>query len=128
MNLTPDQLSGLAAVVASLAFAYVPGLREWFDARTSTQKAGIMGLTLVVIALGALAAACTQLLDVGIACSKSGITTLIANLVAALMANQGAYMLFVRSVKRAGDAPTLVTSNPVSSSAGASSPNSPPKL
>ncbi|MGB8644025.1 MAG: hypothetical protein WCF84_02220 [Anaerolineae bacterium] len=101
LNLTSDQISGVAAVIAALAFAYIPGLREWFDGRTGTQKAGIMGLTLVLVAVGALGATCAQLLDVGITCTKTGITTLITNLVTALMANQGAYMLLIRPIKSA---------------------------
>jgi hypothetical protein len=96
--MSPEQISSIAAILLSLAFAYVPGIKDWYSAREATQKAGIMALLLIAVAVGAFALACGQILT-GVSCDKSGAIALASNLIAALVANQSAYVLLVRPFK-----------------------------
>lgn len=101
--MSAEQLSSIAAIVISLALAYVPGLAPWFNAREGTQKAGITALLIILVAIGAFAVSCGQLVTfapqpgVGaLTCDKAGAVGLAANLIAALVANQSAYVLLVK--------------------------------
>lgn len=96
-----DTLGSIVGVILSLAFAYIPGVKDWYDQRTSTEKAGIMALLLVAASLGIFAASCGQLVSVGITCDKAGLVALAQILIMALIANQGAYTLLVRPFKPA---------------------------
>ena len=48
----------IAGVVLSLAFGYVPGLREWYAALDGVRKAQVMACVLLASAVGVFAAAC----------------------------------------------------------------------
>lgn len=91
-----DTLASIAGVILSLAFAYVPGVKDWYAALEATQKAGLMALLLIAVALGVFAASCGQIISVGITCDKQGAVGLIQILIAALIANQSSYLLLVR--------------------------------
>mgnify|MGYP001558151337 CR=1 FL=1 len=94
--MTADLLASVVSVVLSLAFAYIPGVKTWFDARDGTQKAGIMAILLIAVAVGSFATSCAQVLALSIACDKSGAVGLAQILVAALVANQSSYLLLVK--------------------------------
>lgn len=91
-----DTLSAIVGVILSLAFAYIPGVKDWYDQRLPTEKAGLMALLLVAASLGIFAASCGQLVNVGITCDKAGVVALAQILIMALISNQGAYTLLVR--------------------------------
>lgn len=96
--MTTEQLGAVAGIVLSLALAYVPTLREWYDAKTTQQKAQIMGGLLVVSALGIFGLSCANLF-VLVACTVDGAKELVGVLIAALVANQSAFALLVRPYK-----------------------------
>ena len=100
--MTPEYLASVAGVVLSLAFSYVPGLREWFDAQIPQRKAQIMGLALIVVAGGAVGLACANiatLTGAAITCDAPGVVAVVKVLIAALVTNQATYLLMVRPFK-----------------------------
>lgn len=94
--MTSDELASIAAIVTSLIFAYLPGAKDWYGARDSTQKRGIMALLLIVIAVAAFGLSCGQVLSLPITCDKAGALGLVQVLISALIANQAAYVLLVK--------------------------------
>ena len=97
--MTAETLASIAAVLVSLMFAYAPGLKAWFEGKPGETKAGIMGVVLVLVGLGAFGLACVGLSgDFGllVTCDKSGAIGLVRVLIAALMANQATYVLAVK--------------------------------
>lgn len=92
-------LAGVVGALLSLAFAYVPNVQEWYDARTAKEKAGIMALGLIAVSVAIFALGCTQIVSVTLACSPQGVVELVRILLAALMANQSTYLLAVRQFK-----------------------------
>lgn len=100
--MTSDLLASLAGIALSLAFAYVPGLRDWFDGLTTEYKRLVMAGALLIVAAGTLALSCGGVLDPPVVtCDKPGIVGLAQAFVFALVANQAAYGLAV--VKRQQD-------------------------
>ena len=100
--MTPEYLASVAGIVLSLIFGYVPGLKEWFDLQTSQRKAQVMGLALILVAGGAFGLACAQIATatgLDITCDVPGAVSVVKVLIAALVANQAAYLLLVRPFK-----------------------------
>ena len=48
VSVTPEFLAAVAGVVLSLAFSYVPGLRDWYEALAGEFKRLIMAGVLLV--------------------------------------------------------------------------------
>jgi multisubunit Na+/H+ antiporter MnhB subunit len=90
-TLTAATISAVAGIVLSLAFNYVPGLNQWFQAQTGTIKRLVMLASLILVTAGALALGCTAILPTNTACSTTTITDAITAFIAALVANQSAY-------------------------------------
>ena len=90
--MTTETLAAVAAVLLSLAFSYVPGLRDKFELLDSTHKRLVMLACLAVVALAALGLSCANLWDF-VTCNKSGILQLVETFIAAAVANQAAYLL-----------------------------------
>lgn len=90
--MTPELLSSLAGIVLSLLFSYVPGLSTWY-ARLDTQyKSLSMVVLLLLTAGGVFGLACAGLLA-SVTCDQAGGIQMIKIFVAALIANQAAYIL-----------------------------------
>ena len=89
MNLSADVFAGLAGLILSLAFNFVPGLREWFAAKSDVVKSDVMLLCLVLAAGGIAAVSCFGLWSV-ITCDKPGFLNLAGIFLSALVANQSA--------------------------------------
>lgn len=87
-----EQLGAVAGVILSLLFSYVPGLSDKFAALPATTKRLIMAALLLVVAIGALALSCGQVV-VTIECSKAGVIDLINTFIAALVANQTTWLI-----------------------------------
>jgi hypothetical protein len=101
--MTAEYLSAITGVALSLAFAYIPGLKDAYDAQTSQGKARIMAIALIVVAGGLFGLACANianLFDVAIVCDVPGLVSVVKALLAALVANQAAYLLLVRPFKK----------------------------
>ena len=101
--MTSIQLASVAGVVLALLLAYIPGLADWFNALANPAKVTWTGLLLVIVAVGAFALTCAGFaLDLGLslACDKVSAIGLVNALIAALIANQGTYMLLVKPFKK----------------------------
>lgn len=84
MELTPELLAGLAGILLSLAFSYIPGLDKWYDALTPTPKRLIMLACLFLAALGLLVYKCRA----DQVCYGVEWEDYLAAFIAALVANQ----------------------------------------
>ena len=94
--MTAEQLSLYAGVLVSLGFGYFPWLSKWYEALDAAYKKLVMAGSLLVIAVGILALACTgygTLFGVPIVCDQAGIAQLIKIFIAALIANQATYLV-----------------------------------
>lgn len=93
MTVSSEMLVGIAGVVLSLAFSYIPGLRTWYAALVAETKQLIM-LGLIILVSGAIfALGCYGILSVGVACDKYGAISLVWMIVLGLTSNQAAYMI-----------------------------------
>ena len=93
MNDLPSLLASIAGILLSLAFAYVPGLSDWYANQTAQIKSLIMLLALIGAAFGSYAAACWQLFDIpGLTCTEGGARVLVSAFIMALAANQSTYL------------------------------------
>jgi hypothetical protein len=90
--MTVEQLAAIAGVILSLAFSYIPGLSDKFSALEATTKRLIMAGLLLVVAVGAFALSCASVV-VTVECTQAGALTLVNVYIAALVANQAAYMI-----------------------------------
>lgn len=92
--MTSDQLSAIAGVVLSLAFSYLPGLSGWFSGLDGVRKRLFMAAVLLAVAVCALSLSCAGVLSgPGVPCAKRGAIDLATAFIAALAANQGAFMI-----------------------------------
>lgn len=90
--MTAESLAAIAGVLLSLAFSYIPGLSDKFASLDATIKRLIMAALLFVVAAGALALSCTNVV-VSVECSKEGLIGLVNVFIAALVANQATYTI-----------------------------------
>ena len=90
--MTSEQLASLAGVLLSLGFSYIPGVRQWFEARSGEVKQAIMGLSLVFTAMVIFLSACAGYYK-GVACTESGFIGFLTILVSALVTNQSVYLI-----------------------------------
>ena len=90
--MTSEQLGAIAGLILSLAFSYIPGLNDRFAALNPTQKRLSMAALLLVVAVGALGLSCADLLN-AVACTRSGAINLVTTFIAALVANQAAFLI-----------------------------------
>lgn len=98
--MSAQELSALVGTVLSLGLAYIPGLKDLYDKLAAPQKALTMGVLLLVTAAGALVYACYPA-EAGLwRCVSANWKLYLEAFFAALIANQSAYMLFVRRVKK----------------------------
>lgn len=94
-----EQLGAIAGIVLSLALAYIPKVNDWYNAKTGPEKAQIMGALLVVSAAAVFGLGCANLY-VLVPCTVDGAKELIGILIAALVANQAAFVLAVKPFKK----------------------------
>lgn len=92
LTLTPETLSALAGVVLSLFFSYVPGANTWYAAQAPVSKRLIMAGLLLVVAIFSVLLSCSSILPL-IVCEKAGFLAIAQVFVAALIANQTAFLI-----------------------------------
>lgn len=97
--MTSERLAEFAGIVLSLAFSYVPGLREKYDALDGIYKRLIMGGALLVVAAGVFGLSCAGIIG-DVVCSEAGAIGLARVFIAALIANQATYLLVGSGVSR----------------------------
>ena len=95
-------VAGIAGLVLSLAFGYVPGLRPWYEALDSVRKAQVMAGLLVLAAALIYGAACYTPWK-ALECTGDGFWELVRLLGLALLANQATYGLLVRPTRTAAE-------------------------
>ncbi len=91
-----DFISGIAGVILSLAFSYIPGAKTWFETLTGDQKRLVMLVTCLIVPLGMIGLSCAGLgADFGltVACDRAGFVELAKAFGIAAIANQTAYQL-----------------------------------
>jgi uncharacterized protein with PQ loop repeat len=89
-------ISSIAGFLLSIAFAYIPKLKEWYKAQDSTKKAFVMMISLIIVSVGIFTFSCLEMFNLAVTCGKEGIETLFIAFFAALAANQPSYALFVK--------------------------------
>ena len=85
--LTPEFLSYVAGILLSLAFSYIPGLKDKFDTLSSGYKSLVM-LGLLAVAVGVIFSASCLGYTNAPACTAEGAKSLIPLFIAAAIANQ----------------------------------------
>ncbi len=98
--MTPEALAGAVAVLLSLGMAYIPGLDTWYAGLTTKGKAGLMVVLLILLSAAVFAASCGGIVQAGLTCDKAGAWSFVNILIAALVANQGTFMLAVDPYKK----------------------------
>lgn len=93
--MTDNLLVGIAGVLLSLAFAYIPGLKDKYAQLSSQHKALVMLALVVGAALIVYAASCADAPWSPVECGEKGIWTLIELVLAALVGNQATYLVGV---------------------------------
>lgn len=100
--MTAIQLSAILGVVLALALSYIPTFGTWFAVQPSPTKVLITGVGLLVVAGASFGLVCAgvTLPGVTLVCTKADALALVNVLISALIANQGAYLVFVRPFPR----------------------------
>lgn len=94
-----EQLGAIAGVILSLAVAYIPAFKKWYDGFDQAGKARAMGALLVISALGVFGLSCAGLFAF-VPCSVQGGLDLLGVLIAALVANQSSFLLMVKPFRK----------------------------
>lgn len=98
-----QMLAGILAVLLAFGLSYVPKFGPWFNAQPSETKVQVTGAGLVVITAVIFGLSCAGFaaqLNLSVTCDQAGAFSLGQILLAALIANQSAYSLFVRPFKQ----------------------------
>ena len=98
MMMENNLLATLAGVLLSLAFGYIPGLREWYGGLESVRKAQVMAAALLLAGVGVYLASCYTPFA-GVTCDEAGFWELVELLIAALIANQATFLIAVEPGK-----------------------------
>lgn len=85
-------VAALAGLALSIAFSWVPRLKDWYDAQSATGKRGVMILATVMAALLVFALGCAGVVQ-GVDCSSQGARDLATLVLYAVVTNQTAYSI-----------------------------------
>ena len=94
--MTVEYLSATSAVILSLCFSYIPGLKQQYEALDGIYKRLVMLVLLGVVAGGALVLACTPYgaqFQIGVTCDQVGLAEVFKVFLAAMVANQATYAI-----------------------------------
>lgn len=92
-QITPEILAGIAGVLLSLAFSYVPGVSVAFASLKPESKRLIMAGMLAIISVILYLLNCKSILWIGLTCDQTGIIQLVTIFISSIVANQGAFSL-----------------------------------
>jgi putative flippase GtrA len=90
--MTGTELAAIAGILLSLLFSYLPGLKTWYSQKDSQTQSLIMLVLLLLTATGVYGLSCSGMWSF-VTCDNAGIKALIEAFIAALVANQAAYVL-----------------------------------
>jgi hypothetical protein len=92
-KLTVEIMLGLAALILSLTFTFLPWLRIKFGGITAGQKAWVNLGSVVVLAAVMFGLACLKWIAIdGLYCTKTGLETLAIDIFVGVMANQATFL------------------------------------
>lgn len=96
--MTVDLFALIAGALLSLAFSYVPGLKDKFAQLPPETKRLIMAGLLFLTAMAVFGLACAKWLDsfwpgMGVACTQSGVIDLVRIFALAAISNQSIFRL-----------------------------------
>jgi hypothetical protein len=93
--MTATQLSTISAIVLSLVFSYIPGIKEAWDLQNGIQKRIYMLLCLVIVTGASFGLACVPIFAnlVNIQCTQTGAVALFTAFVQAMIANQATFLI-----------------------------------
>lgn len=91
-------LVGIAGVLLSLGFGYIPNLKEWYEAKDGVRKAQIMGFLLLASAVGVFLAGCYSPWQ-AVTCDEAGFWGLVELFVNAVIANQATFLIAIEPKK-----------------------------
>jgi hypothetical protein len=92
------QIATIAGVVITLALAYVPGLKAWWEERDSTQKRVVLAALYLAVSAGLYVPSCLggpQLVQ----CSTESIWTVVLAFLMALISSQSMYTVLPAETK-----------------------------
>ena len=98
-----SNLSLIAGALLSLFFGYVPGVKQQYDALSTEAKRLVMAVLLLIAAAGLYAAGCGDVFGVAVECGRDGIVEIVGGFIAALVANQGTFLIAVKGLGSDGD-------------------------
>lgn len=90
--MTSEKLAGMAGMLLSLVFSYIPGIREKYDALDTIQKQLVMLASLAAVTGVVFGLSCAGVMD-GVTCTKTGAIGLLQAFISALVANQSTYLI-----------------------------------
>lgn len=90
--MTADTIAAVAGVLLSLGMSYIPGLSTWYDALDTIRKRLVMAGLMLVVAVAVVALSCAQVYT-WVTCDQAGVVGVVEAFLAALVANQAAYLL-----------------------------------
>src|SRR5690554_6770995 len=88
--------SAKAGIVLAIALSYTPKLKTWFEGLDGESKRLVVGVLIVLIAVGSYWAGCQGIvLEVlePVQCSQAGLQTMVDNVIWALLSSQATYQL-----------------------------------
>lgn len=91
----PATIASVAGVILSLALSYLPFVKTWYTPLPNAQKVTVTGILLILVAAGTLLYNCQG----GVDCVVTNWSLATHTLIAALVANQSAYLIFVKPFK-----------------------------
>ena len=99
--MTSDKLAALVGVLIALLFAYLPGLKTWFEKQGSEVKAGLTAAVTVIAAVAIYGLSCANWFpELGVTCTKVGVQQLVSVVIGALIGMAGGYVTLVRPFKQ----------------------------
>lgn len=87
-------ISAIAGVLLSLALAYVPGLRVWFENLSGTQKRAVLLASMIIVVASVALLSCYNIIMI-IPCTKPSLDSLLQSFIWAIVANQTTYQFKV---------------------------------
>jgi hypothetical protein len=90
---TSELLSSSAGILLSLIFTYVPWVSDWYEELEAKYKQLVMLAALLAVSGAVYGFSCLEWLKLNITCDQVGAVELLKVFIAALIANQGVYLL-----------------------------------
>jgi hypothetical protein len=104
-----ELLLSVYGILQALVFAYIPGVKNWYENKLgkdkteeekATLKRGVQALGILIVAGVIFGLNCTGFSVADIACSTDGALTLVLAYIAALGANQITYWVAPQKAKK----------------------------